>query len=656
MNREFMELYNRELGLFYEHAQEFSEEYPGVAERLGSLARDNPDPLVGGLLEGAAFLATRVHLKLKYEFEQFTSNLLEQLCPNFLAPTPSFFLAKIDPDFSDDALKEGLSMPAGSVLDATYRERDRQVACRYQTRAPLHVSKVEIEGAEYINAIGPLEALGIRPVSEALGGLKMTFRHRTKRRREDEPKSEEAAKKPETWAKTLKLDQLDVWLVGPEANAVAIYEQVFGHIVQAAVRYEAPTGRLETFPIEIEGLLEQPGFEDDRSLFPINHQVFRGFDFIREYFCFPQKFLGFRLKGLRKILERVEAPVFDLILVTDEINPRLPTAVDVDEFALYCVPCANLFEKTCDRIRLTPNTDEYQIVPERSRYIDYEPHQALEVYAHYGGGTDKVPVYPLYSSPAERISSKNALFYTIRRGQRRRTIEERKYGMHSDYMGTDMFLTLIEPGATSEDAERAQELSVRAYCSNRHLPEHLPVGETGADFYFLDDDKLPVRAMAKPTSPREPILAQVSDKTRTTFAGENSWRLINMLRLNHLGLLQSRAGDGARALKDILSLFGDLTDPVVDRRIRGVRSVNSRPIARRVRALSGVAVARGLEVTVTIEDRAFEGSGVFLLGAVLDRFFAEYVGLNQFTQVVIRTPERNEIMRWPPRLGRRPVA
>jgi len=58
---------------------------------------------------------------------------------------------------------------------------------------------------------------------------------------------------------------------------------------------------------------------------------------------------------------------------------------------------------------------------------------------------------------------------------------------------------------------------------------------------------------------------------------------------------------------------------------------------------------------VTIEDKAFEGSGVFLLGAVLDRFFAEYVGINQFTQTVIRTPERKEIMRWPPRLGRRQV-
>ena len=38
---------------------------------------------------------------------------------------------------------------------------------------------------------------------------------------------------------------------------------------------------------------------------------------------------------------------------------------------------------------------------------------------------------------------------------------------------------------------------------------------------------------------------------------------------------------------------------------------------------------------------------------VLDRFFAEYSGFNHFTQTVIRSSERGEIMRWPPRMGTR---
>jgi type VI secretion system protein ImpG len=56
-----------------------------------------------------------------------------------------------------------------------------------------------------------------------------------------------------------------------------------------------------------------------------------------------------------------------------------------------------------------------------------------------------------------------------------------------------------------------------------------------------------------------------------------------------------------------------------------------------------------------LDEKAFEGSGVFLLGAVLDRFFAEYAAMNHFTQTVIRTVERGEVMRWPPRAGSRRI-
>ena len=48
MNREFMKLYDQELTLFYEHAAEFGEEYPGVGERLGEIARAGADTFVAG--------------------------------------------------------------------------------------------------------------------------------------------------------------------------------------------------------------------------------------------------------------------------------------------------------------------------------------------------------------------------------------------------------------------------------------------------------------------------------------------------------------------------------------------------------------------------------------------------------------------------------
>src|ERR1700757_5177431 len=119
MDREFLDLYNRELLLLQEQAREFAEEYPGIAERLGGLFAERTDPMIAGLLEGAAFLSARVQLKLKHEFPEFTSNLLDQLIPHYLAPTPSVMITKAVPTFGDPALREGKIVARGAYLDAT---------------------------------------------------------------------------------------------------------------------------------------------------------------------------------------------------------------------------------------------------------------------------------------------------------------------------------------------------------------------------------------------------------------------------------------------------------------------------------------------------------------------------------------------------------
>jgi type VI secretion system protein ImpG len=72
---------------------------------------------------------------------------------------------------------------------------------------------------------------------------------------------------------------------------------------------------------------------------------------------------------------------------------------------------------------------------------------------------------------------------------------------------------------------------------------------------------------------------------------------------------------------------------------------------RRLRQPTGFNAARGIEITITFDEKVFEGTGVMMLGAVLDRFFAEYSSLNSFTQTVIATVQRGPIMRWPPRSG-----
>jgi type VI secretion system protein ImpG len=651
MNREFLDLYNRELQLLNEQAREFAEEYPGIAERLGGILEDRVDPMVGGLLEGAAFLAARVQLKLKHEFPEFTSNLLEQLVPHYLAPTPSATVVQVVPTFGDKSLHEGHAIPRGSYLDASFREQDRQIACRYRLTSDITVWPFELVSAEYFSSPAQLGALGARVGSEVLAGMRLTFSLRTTARPEDEPADAESLKKPEMQFASCRTSDLPLHFTGSEADSIALYEQLFAHCKGIYFRHLDDFGDPVVHAAPA-GCLQQIGFEREDALFPNDSRVFEGFDLLREFFVFPRKFLGCKLTGLDKVFPDLKAKTIDILFAFDEVNARLAPAVQSSMFAVYAAPAVNLFEKTTDRIALKSSQHEYHIVPDRSHYLDYEPHRLLEVYAHYPGGRAKVPVMPLYSASLDSPQGASGPFYTIRRQPRRRAVEEKRGGTPSNYTGTDIFISLSDLGGTDDDTSIA-ELSVRALCSNRHLTEQLPVGARGADFRLIDDFALELRCVVSPTSPGEPIVSQLRSRSETAYTGTVAWRLVNMLSTNHLGLVDRGAGRNAQALKETLSMFGELTDAVTERRIRGVRSVDSRPIVRRVRQRSGIGAARGIEVTVTIDEKAFEGTGIFLLGAVLDRFFAEYSGFNHFTQTVIRSVERGEVMRWPPRMGTR---
>src|SRR5437762_9819168 len=117
MNRNFLGLYNNELHHLRETAAEFAREFPKIAGRL-ALDRDAkevcPDPYVERLLEGFAWLAARVHLKLDAEFPRFTQALLETVYPHYLSPVPSMAVVRLEIDPQQPALAAGVPVPRGT--------------------------------------------------------------------------------------------------------------------------------------------------------------------------------------------------------------------------------------------------------------------------------------------------------------------------------------------------------------------------------------------------------------------------------------------------------------------------------------------------------------------------------------------------------------
>ena len=185
--------------------------------------------MVSGLLEGAAFLAARVQLKLKHEFPEFTNNLLEQLVPHYLAPTPRRCSCRSCRHFRRKALREGHAVPRGSYLDASFRERDRQIACRYRlccgitrlavrTRRPRNISPRPAQ----------LRRSGLRVGSEILAGMRLTLTLRTAARAEDEAADRRSAEETRDVVRRL-----------PHRRSAAVFHRPgsgCGRALRAAVR------------------------------------------------------------------------------------------------------------------------------------------------------------------------------------------------------------------------------------------------------------------------------------------------------------------------------------------------------------------------------------------------------------------------------------
>ncbi len=160
MDREFLRFYNQELAILREQAAEFADDYPGIAERLGGLVGDAADPMISGPSRGRrvpgsprpAQAQARVR-RFHHEPHRPARAALSRADP-FLRSRPG---AK--PKFGDPALRDGRTIEQGAVFEATYREAQRNVACRFTLAEPITLWPFDIVKAEYLTSSGAFQAL-----------------------------------------------------------------------------------------------------------------------------------------------------------------------------------------------------------------------------------------------------------------------------------------------------------------------------------------------------------------------------------------------------------------------------------------------------------------------------------------------------------------
>jgi len=620
MDTRLLRHYESELSYLREMGAEFAQSYPKIAGRLGIDGLEVQDPYVERLMEGAAFLAARVQLELDLQYPAFTSHLLEVVYPHFLAPIPSMMIAALAPDFDNPALKDGFSIPRGAAIRSVLPE-GQQTACQFRTAHEVVLWPIRIAEAEYIDGRGALVAAGVAVDPQARAAIRLRLAHATGGAIRDLP-----------------LDRLTVFLGGKGPQGWALHEWLCTGTTALVAR---STDRRADWTMRLtEGALKATGFERDQALLPTPEPSFDGYRLLQEYFAMPDRFHFVDLSGLGPGLSRAEGAEVDVYILLQQGHPELAAHVTPDAFVLNATPAVNLFEKRCDRVPIRTRESAFHVVVDRTAPLDFEVHSIGKVTGISSAGEESTVFHPFYSATdLTAAGQRQPAYFSISRRMRQRTEKERLNGARTTYLGSETYISLVDPEHAPFSSSIAQ-LDMSALVSNRDLPLILATGMAG-QFYLADGG--PVLGISVPVSPTRPrpSLAQ----------GDAAWRLIGHLSLNYLSLMDTPGGTGAEALRELVGLYAPPGDRTYDKQIDGIVSVSSRPIVRRIVDSVLTTAVRGLEITVTMDESRFEGTGIYVLGSVLERFFRKYVTLNSFTEMVLVSQQRREIARWRPMKG-----
>lgn len=621
MDTRLLRFYETELGFIREMGAEFAEAYPKIAARLGMDGIEINDPYVERLIESFAFLTARIQLELDMRYPRFTQHLLEIVYPHYLAPVPAMTVARFEPEAG---LDKAYRVKRGTRMRTPLREGD-QTPCEFRTAHDVDLWPLRISEVQYFASRGEVVAAGIGEGNSARAALRLRL-------------SAPSGMK----LRTLGVSHLDLFLPGQGPEPWQLYEHL---MAESAGVIGRSTNRRDDWIVAPPSARVSPlGFEPEQALLPYPGQSFDGYRLLQEYFALPQRFFFARLEGLDEIFARCEGNEIDLHIFFSQARPELQQRLTPENFALYCTPVVNLFEMRCDRVHVQRKDAEHFVVVDRTAPLDYEIYAITSVEGITSDGEDNIEFRPFYAADDYTAAGEShEAYYAVRRRLRQRSERQKLKGTRTSYLGTDIFLSLVDRTEAPYKGN-VEQLAVTAVCTNRDLP--LLVQTRGEIGDFLPNEGGPIKGIAA----MAPISAP---KSSPAVDGSAAWRLISHLSLNYLSLDDADRGSAAAALRELLGIYTPKGDRNLHKQLEGITQVETRPIVRRMSDEVLSTAVRGLEVRVTFDESYFEGTGVYLLGAVLETFFAKYVSINSFTETVLVSTERGEIARWKARSGRR---
>ncbi len=594
MNDTLLDYYEHELTYIRQMGVEFAEKYPKIAGRLMLESEKSSDPHTERLIEAFAFLSGRIHKKINDDFPDMTESLLSIIYPHYNNPIPSMTIAQFKP-LMQSVPETGYTIERGVKL---YTKAVNDTPCQFTTSQPVEIWPIEVTKAQ-------LKDPEIR-VKNAQHLLQIQLKTIN-----------------EIPFNTIEFKKLRFFLHGQHQHIFHLHELLFNNVCHIECVTKDKQNKSQT--VVLTPAVEPVGFKEEEALLPLTKRAFPGYRLLMEYFSFPEKFLFFDLTGFDKLKNIDTDDKLDIRIYFNRTANR-NLVVNKETFRLNASPVVNLFSKTAEPIRVEQRKTQYQVTPDTRRQDAMEVFSIDRISAiseEHGDQIEYRPFYSIRHHLEETKKDNRNVFWHVQR---------EVSGKNRD-KGTEVFLSFSDLNL-KPDSPGVDVLTVHTTCTNRDLPSRLPVGDMAGDFRI--ESAAPVEkitAILKPTPARRPFLG-----------GSLQWRLISHLSLNYTSLVEG----GEEALREILMLYDFDNSPSTRQQINGIISVKTEHVTKRIQH----SFCRGVKVIITLDEDKFVGVGLYLFAMILERFLAQYVSVNSFSQLVVKTLQRKEILNtWSPRSG-----
>jgi type VI secretion system protein ImpG len=609
--KDILPYYEREQANIAVLVREFGEQYPQLASSLGFVEGKCEEPHVQRVVESMVMLGARILKQLEEGYPQFTEALLGMNYPHYTQPFPSTSIAHFA---SDSAAAKAISdvtvIPRGAIMHTKVKNG---VQCHFRSAYDVTIAPVILSHVAFHPMFSAPPA--VRAPFGTTSMLQITI---------------------EGSCASQALDQLDlrylrVFIEGEPSLRAMLRDTLFMKVLAAYVQVDA---RFDWIALK-EIPITTAGFCENEALIPSMANSHPAYRLLTEYFTFQEKFnfVDIDLAALARHLpsggQRMTLHLALSGISADSDAARILNPVSSKNFLLSCTPVVNLFERAATPIDLTHTKVEYDLIPSVENPSAYDVYKVdtVRVVRNTTSGSKTTDFYPYYSLRHGLAGGRRGHYFSTRRDDVAAMTRP----------GHEIKLSLVDidhrPLALESSA-----VSVMLTCTNRDLPNSLPIGSPSGDLSMERlANNVPIVLLRKPTPTHR-------------FPTKAHWQLISQLTLNSASLVQ----ENLEAFTEILALHNLPQTAANLRQIRGIVGLSKKNSRAWIADNDGRNGARvhGSEVSITLDESAFVGSSIHIFAQVVDRFLGLYTQVNTFTQLVILSKSTDmELIRCKPRSG-----